>query len=514
MRKIISILVAVGLVLAMSVMAAPTAAQTCTATVTATSYCAGSAADYTIDFSITASMDQGVDSFVVEFGAGTGFPTWADGYIKVDGNDVAAADISVVGTTVTFLTPIDLAGSTMVPNPTTLWFKDIVNPALDGTYTLTIEWILGCCTPPAYIDCGEYTIVPDTSTYKLVVDFGPTYTGIAVDFVPPFKACGQENYGTENVTTGFWFTDFTFSIETLVEGCNVPCTDAVLYMIPTLIPEDETVSMWFDGSWYSLTDADITDPATPITLVDPVVMDVTMPPPSPYNVSLHFDSPGDYEICFYLECPAGSPSCATGCDPAAFLIAERCIQFTVHQWKDAYSFPLYRKWNLISLPLVTFETDIDAIFAAYPGAADILSIWHYDRCEDAWYTYPGLGLTDMYDGKAYWVYIDYDFHTNLPGDLHGTLWVWGHEDPMPPLAPSAYEVCTGWNMVGFRSVVNINNDVYLWNFVHAGPLYDYGLIYEWTATTQTWLSTAPGANAMNPAEGYWIPFSVDGYIYP
>jgi len=159
---------------------------------------------------------------------------------------------------------------------------------------------------------------------------------------------------------------------------------------------------------------------------------------------------------------------------------------------------------------VTFETDIDAIFASYANAADILSIWYYDRCTDMWATYPDLGLTDMYDGKAYWVYIDYDFHTNLPGDPHGTFWIWGHTAPMPPAAPSAYEVCMGWNKVGFRSIVNMDNDVYLWNLVG-----DYGAIYGWDATGQVWdPALLLGTDDLITAKGYWIPFSVDGYIYP
>lgn len=266
MRKIISILVAVGLVLAMTVMGAPTAAATCTATVTATSYCASSAADYTITFDITSTMTAGVDSFVVEFGAGTGFPTWANGDITVEGTDVAAADISVAGTTVTFLTPVTLTATTLVPyTDVDLVFYDIVNPALDGDYTLTIGWLLGCCTY-GYIDCGEYTIVPAISTYKLVVDFDDTYPLIAEDFVPPFKACGQEPpYGTAyNSTIDGYLTEFDFIIEDLVEGCFAPCTDAKLYMIPTVIPEDATVTLLFDGTWYTLTDADITDPPPPM----------------------------------------------------------------------------------------------------------------------------------------------------------------------------------------------------------------------------------------------------------
>jgi len=192
------------------------------------------------------------------------------------------------------------------------------------------------------------------------------------------------------------------------------------------------------------------------------------------------------------------------------------MEFHAYQWKDVYEIDLYRKWNLISLPLVPFVTDIVALLAAYPGVAEVDSIWHYDRCSDTWYvkgeTNSFATLTEIVDGKSYWVKVDYTLAT--AGDYHGTLWVWGTAAPMPPDAPSAYAVCEGWNMVGFRSMVNMNNNAYLWNFVLAGPAYNYGMLYEWDATTQTWVTTMPGAVAMNPTKGYWIPFSVDGYIYP
>ena len=151
-----------------------------------------------------------------------------------------------------------------------------------------------------------------------------------------------------------------------------------------------------------------------------------------------------------------------------------------------------------------------------------MSIWHYDRCSDTWYvkgeTNSFETLTDIEDGKSYWIRTVYNL-THPAGDPLGTLWVWGNAAPMPPDGPSAYEVCEGWNMVGFRSPwvaglpVAEDDDDYLWNFWPMG-FSQYGMIYEWDATTQTWIFGVPGGYSLTPGFGYWIPFSVDGYIYP
>jgi hypothetical protein len=59
------------------------------------------------------------------------------------------------------------------------------------------------------------------------------------------------------------------------------------------------------------------------------------------------------------------------------------------------------------------------------------------------------------------------------------------------------------------------DDEYLWNFVHAGPLYDYGAVYGWDAASQAWDTPfAPGTVTMVPGDGYWVSFAGSGAIYP
>jgi hypothetical protein len=229
---------------------------------------------------------------------------------------------------------------------------------------------------------------------------------------------------------------------------------------------------------------------------------------------IHVDSVGDYEICFYAECDTSAP-----CEPGDVVEVEFCIEFHAYQWKDAYQIDLDRKWNLISLPIVPFDPDIDTLLATYNASdtAPIDSIWYYDCEATDWVIYQGGGLDEMKDGRAYWIKVEYS-HTDAakaPGLNAGGFWFWGTATPMPPDSPSAYDVCEGWNMVGYRALVD--DDVggaggYLWNFTFGT---DYGPVIGWDSSNQEWEAPlATAATDMVVGKGYWIPFSADGTIFP
>ena len=88
-----------------------------------------------------------------------------------------------------------------------------------------------------------------------------------------------------------------------------------------------------------------------------------------------------------------------------------------------------------------------------------------------------------------------------------SLWIFGTEAPMPPDLPSSYDVCKGWNMVGFRSIQQMAPHDYLGTFDPS----EYGAIYGWDPYLQDWIRN-PGS--LVPGYGYWIPFSVAGAIRP
>jgi hypothetical protein len=173
-------------------------------------------------------------------------------------------------------------------------------------------------------------------------------------------------------------------------------------------------------------------------------------------------------------------------------------------------------WNLISLPIMPFDTSIESVLASLAFPYDLISVWYYDCCQDEWLIY-GTGdtsfntLKTMEEGKAYWVRMRYPEEQHSDPSVSGTypytLWVFGTKAPMPPGSPSSYEVCEGWNMVGFRSMEEMAPEDYLANFSPS----EYGAIYGWDPYLQDWI-TNPGK--LVSGYGYWIPFSVAGAIHP
>jgi hypothetical protein len=173
-------------------------------------------------------------------------------------------------------------------------------------------------------------------------------------------------------------------------------------------------------------------------------------------------------------------------------------------------------WNLISLPIVPFDTSIESVLSSLAFPYDLVSVWYYDCCEDEWRVY-GNGdttfntLKTMEDGKAYWILMRYPNEQHWDPAVSGTypyaLWVFGTKASMPPDLPSSYDVCTGWNMVGFRSVEDMAPEDYLETFSPS----EYGAIYAWNSYLQDWVTNP---DKLVPGYGYWIPFSVAGAINP
>ncbi len=511
MRKIISILVALGLLLSLSAIATPVGAQPC-ATVAATSNCAGATATYTFNFLSPVSLTPGNDRLSVDFPTGTTFGTFVAGDILVNGNPVAIATIVKTGSHLDFAVPglaLIVAGT-----PITLVVAKVVNgPA--GTNNICLDYQLVCCDPVQFC-CVPFTVVPAVSTLGFHVDFSPTYIGLAEDFIPPFKACGQAGYGHPEPGVGD-VTDFNLILRADVLGCAPPCTNATMWFVLTACPAGETVTFNFNGTTFTLTAADL-------GLVKGLP-NVIMPPPPPdvvWPCWIHFSSPGEYEICFYLECPA------VICGPGSAIVAEECFPFKAYQWKEAYKIPLYRKWNLISLPLVELaDPPIADMLNAYMYKSDVISIWHFDQCTDKWAVWPTPGtgqeaLTNLVDGKSYWVRIVYN-STHPAGMPADGLWTWGTPKPTPPASPSSYAVCTGWNMVGFTDStapplgLGMADFNYLWNWFSPFGVPEYGTVCGWDPVFQQFWSFLPTFGWfpwMYLGEGYWISFDHDGTIYP
>jgi hypothetical protein len=375
---------------------------------------------------------------------------------------------------------------------------------------------------------GEYEIVPAFSSYGFSFDFGATYPGVAAGFVPPFKACGQNDTTDEAIEAGFdttyvtefggFVTNFTLYFMDFVEGCFAPCAAADFWLEIHSIPEGEEMHLVLNGTQYIFDVCNITktvadyDATTDILLLDDEPMDPAMTIVWPG--ALHFSSPGTYTIGLYVECPK------TTCFPGG-IIAEKVQSFVAHQDKDAAKILISEKWNLISLPLHPYDTSLSSLMAAWDldevaptGVSEFVSIHHFDQCTDTWSVYGGgqTSLSTMEAGKSYWMRMTY------PTGEWYELWVWGTARPMPPEAPAIYTMCDGWNMFGFTSLVDLPMTTYLWNFGGLGEP-DYPLVYTWW-NTGDW--TTSGWYLMDPTipdwmlvgEGYWGYFLGGGTIVP
>jgi hypothetical protein len=570
------------MILALSAMATPAAAKIPAGTVkvNVSNACAGQIGVYNISFNTTASLTEGVHSVCIKFPAGTVVPAtgspvpWFTGDVLIGepgdaGVPVFGSEITVTGTQVCFLVPIDFdAGA--------LWVKFtvdacIINPPA-GRYQLEVWTSRAPDTTPVK-NLVPYKISPCYSAYEFVVDFSPTYPEIALDFVPPMKACGQNSTGKDfytvyNSTIPGWVEPFYLIFDAASAGCVAPCTEVEFKLSLTASPQfpcgsgklaevtlnltglglgDPEYTYGGDLGWTQLTWDPCTDPDGLPDKVDIGSGTVTINA-SPQVVWLgwiHFSEVGDYTICVEADCVGGGPECTTPICAEGNVLVKRCIDFTAHQWKDAAKVTLDEKWNLISLPLVPFDTDLEAMLASVDlfdyftyfasnrlvAQSNLLSIWNYDCTTKTWKTY-GNGqssLTTIEDGKAYWFRLRYPIYPSWALDPtdpdlrkippyymcgNYTWWVFGTELPEPPASPKVYPVCAGWNMVGFTSMSLEANNVYLKNWVSA--TIPQPIIFGWDHgcfAAQGWNSIPFGATNLEPGQGYWISFPFAGSVY-
>ena len=170
---------------------------------------------------------------------------------------------------------------------------------------------------------------------------------------------------------------------------------------------------------------------------------------------------------------------------------------TVEQGEfDKESIDLVEGWNLISLPLIPLDSDIDVVLAGILD--DVISVWYWDGSWDTFVPGAPSDLQKMEDGKAYWINMEVAQTLNLAGT----------KMPKGAELPPTYDVVAGWNMVGVKSTNNVTALDYLYGT-------DYVRIYGFK--DGAWF-TIPGPDyntpEMVPGLGYWVAFTEPGTIYP
>jgi len=324
-RKIISILVALGLVLALSVIATPATATVSQPVIILTGNCACMPGTYDITFSTTTSLTGGVHCLCIEFPAGTTIPStgtaWSNGDITINSIPVFGAEVTVTGTEVCFLAPVDIAAGQISVIFTAN--AGILNPCTAGKYKLGVYT---CREPESTpVLSAPYIIAPCYSSYTFVWDSSPTYPGIAANFVPPFRACEMHA--------------FNLIFEPYSQGCNAPCAspvDIVMSLVASpqfpCADSDPVATVTLNltgpaGTWAGVLTWNECEDNEPLEVTIYDNMPLAANSTYTWQGLIHFDTVGEYTICFKVMCPGGSadpcmPPIAPGEET---ILCERCF---------------------------------------------------------------------------------------------------------------------------------------------------------------------------------------------
>jgi hypothetical protein len=123
--------------------------------------------------------------------------------------------------------------------------------------------------------------------------------------------------------------------------------------------------------------------------------------------------------------------CLNDCDESEHDIEKFKVEGT------AFEIPLYKKWNLISVPFVLLNGTVSEVFKNISDY--IVSVWTYDNGN--WYSWsPNLGgtLTDIKPGWGYWVITNNDTKLLISGNLLS-----------PITTPPSKNLQEGWNLIGY-----------------------------------------------------------------
>ncbi len=167
--------------------------------------------------------------------------------------------------------------------------------------------------------------------------------------------------------------------------------------------------------------------------------------------------------------------------------------FTVNT-SNSYVIPLDEGWNLISLPRIQLDHDIETVLQSIEDQYD--SVWRYNMTDinDPWRHYHSLKPTYMNDlwelnhSMGFWVHI-----TDPEGT---TLVVFGDElvsNQSIPLYP-------GWNLVGYPSKSNKLRDDALGDLTYGDDIYK---ICRYN-TTLGRMEEVTDTDYLEVGQGYWI----------
>jgi len=161
-------------------------------------------------------------------------------------------------------------------------------------------------------------------------------------------------------------------------------------------------------------------------------------------------------------------------------------------------------WNLISLTLVPYDSDIETILSDLIANESVKQVvaWPFEGDtihEKRWDGGALQDVTEIVDGAGYWV------EMNEADELSFD----GANPPEPPAAPPAYFVYAGWNLIGYTSVDPHPADEYLGDA--GGP--NVRAMYGFDEINGVYVAIT-GDDDLEPGNGYWLAVSTNATIIP
>jgi len=209
------------------------------------------------------------------------------------------------------------------------------------------------------------------------------------------------------------------------------------------------------------------------------------------------DSAGVIQFC--AEDLAGNKSCV-----------EQAIQV-----ENRYTVDLKQGWNLISSPLLPYDTAIESVLfhliqhgtvgqvtAMEPlgGASYDWSSWFADGAPS--------DLTDIVDGKGYWIYM------KAPDQLT----IVGTWSTIGGMAPPQYGVAEGWNLIGYThwgepTSAACYSDKLVLDYLGLPLSPSVEALWRYNAANNTYIPV-DWLDTMTKGAGYWLATAAPGTINP
>jgi hypothetical protein len=155
---------------------------------------------------------------------------------------------------------------------------------------------------------------------------------------------------------------------------------------------------------------------------------------------------------------------------------------------------LYNGWNLISIPFIQSDTNLDSVFSSINGAYDAVQWYNVSDNSDPWKHSHILKPSNLNDLKEINHYIGFWIHVTHP---RGIIFEY---QGTKPTQNQYIALHPGWNMIGYPSLTKRNSTAALNNLTFG---VEVDAIWTFNAATKNWKEINEG-DYFEKGRGYWV----------